>query len=68
MTIDDGIHKVDKTEHISSIEGRMAAYVQGACFHVDQGELEEGDKVVIEDGMVEAKIEPLPEAEEAEEA
>lgn len=68
MTIEDGIHKVEKTEAITSIPDRMAAYVQGACFHVDKGELQKGDKVVIEDGMVEAKIEPLPEAEEAEEA
>lgn len=64
--IEDGIHKVEKTKPVMSVDGRIVAYIKGASFFVDQGDIKEGDKVVIEDGKVHARIEPLPEAEEAE--
>lgn len=67
MTIEDGIHTVDETEPITSIDGRIAAYIDGACFHASSENLKAGDKVIVEDGMVEAKIEPLPEVEPEEE-
>lgn len=66
MKLEDGIHEIDKIEPISSIEDRVAAYVKGVCFHGDRGDLNLGDKVVVQDSQVEAKIEPLPEVEEAE--
>lgn len=62
--IEDGVHKVDKTEPIQSIEGRRACYVKGRCFHADVDQISQGEKVIVEDGSVKAKIEPLPEIDE----
>lgn len=63
--IDDGVHKVEKTEPIQSIEGRHACYVKGRCFHADIDKISQGEKVIIEDGYVKAKIDPLPDIDEA---
>lgn len=64
MTLEDGIHKVDKVKSISSIKGRQACYVKGRCFHTDIDVVGKGDKVVVKDGKVDAMIEPVPGAED----
>jgi len=60
----DGLHEVDKVRPIQSIENRQACYVEGRCFHTEKGEVGQGDKVIVKDGRVEAKIEMLPDVDE----